>query len=763
MNKAVTDGLVLTPPEFAGGLTVWSRGDGTAGTPTYDGAADAALIAADQDFGGCLELQKTETTQTLRYMGETTILPGCYLQVRARVKAISGAFPTVRVAAYAGQLGGAAVPGVVTTGPSVTLDTYGEVVTITAIVGTGSRTGVDMAWGTSAAFGHFGIDLTGPDGGVIRVDDIEITDVTYFFHRKMMDWVDVKDFGAAGDGVTDDSAAFLAADLAAQGREVLVPAGTFNLAESVTLTTQARFEGTITMPDDKVLALTKNFDLPTYIDAFGDEVLGFKKAFQALMNFSDHDSLDMGGRRVELDGPLVLQATVANQSSFQIRRVLRNGQINLTSSANWDDVQVTSSASYSAGNPDTLTAVANVANVPIGALVTGVGVGREVYVLDINIGAATLTLSQPLYAAAGTQTYTFTRFQYALDFSGFTVLDKFEMESMEIQCNGFGSAILLPPAGKLFQMRDCSVTKPKDRGVTSHGLGCQGLHMDRCQFTSNEQSVAATARVSIALNVNANDVKVRGSRFSRFRHTAVVHGGGHLISGNHWFQGDEVTDGARLGGLIFTQTNVKSAVVGNYIDNSSIEWTNEHDAAPEFSSEFSFGGLTISGNIFTANDVASFFNWIAIKPHGPGHFVNGLNISGNVFKSLNGSIDRIETVDSSIAPLDMTRMRRIQIEGNTFNSVTYPVANPATENFTIGSAQSVWSLGFGDLFPFGGHARRVVSITADGQITNAAAGAHWDQPFATSGTGANNDEVQLTWSEPVSGKVTVTARIDNPN
>jgi polygalacturonase len=47
--------------------------------------------------------------------------------------------------------------------------------------------------------------------------------MTSVFHRKLMDWVDVLDFGAAGDGVTDDLDAFLAADAAAAGREVLVP------------------------------------------------------------------------------------------------------------------------------------------------------------------------------------------------------------------------------------------------------------------------------------------------------------------------------------------------------------------------------------------------------------------------------------------------------------------------------------------------------------------------------------------------------------
>ena len=45
--------------------------------------------------------------------------------------------------------------------------------------------------------------------------------------------------------------------------------------------------------------------------------------------------------------------------------------------------------------------------------------GREVYVREVNLSAQQITLSQPLYAAEGTQEYVFTRFQYLLDFSGF--------------------------------------------------------------------------------------------------------------------------------------------------------------------------------------------------------------------------------------------------------------------------------------------------------------------------------------------------------
>jgi hypothetical protein len=400
MNKAVTDGVDLMPPPFAQGLNMWSSGDGTPGSDTYQGSADAVLVAADQDFGGCLELVKLQSVQKLRYMGETPLLPGCYLQIRARIKALSGNLPNIRVAAWAGGAGGVNVPGVVETGPSVSLTTYGEVVEVTAIVGSGSRNGVDMPWGTAALYGHFGIDLTGASGGIVRIDDIEIEDVTSFFLRDMIGVVDVRDFGAMGDGVSDDAAAFQAANGAAAGRRVLVPAGTYRLEDSVTFDVPVTFEGTLDMPVDKMLILTRNYDLPAYIDAFGDEETAFRKAFQALLNNSDHDSLDMGGRRVTLNAPVDMQAAVPNKTSYATRRVIRNGQLNVASSAAWDTQTFTSQASYDIGQSRKLSNVANVANIPVGALVEGNGVGREIYVAAKSVGAQEITLSAALHGAA---------------------------------------------------------------------------------------------------------------------------------------------------------------------------------------------------------------------------------------------------------------------------------------------------------------------------------------------------------------------------
>ena len=59
MNLVVTDGIDMMPPTFVDGLDDWSSTDGTPGSPNYTGAANAAIVISDPDFGSCLELQTT--------------------------------------------------------------------------------------------------------------------------------------------------------------------------------------------------------------------------------------------------------------------------------------------------------------------------------------------------------------------------------------------------------------------------------------------------------------------------------------------------------------------------------------------------------------------------------------------------------------------------------------------------------------------------------------------------------------------------------
>ncbi|WP_163847130.1 glycosyl hydrolase family 28-related protein [Pseudooceanicola aestuarii] len=760
MNKAITDGITFLPTAFDAGLAQWSSGDGTPGSDSYAMDPNAAFVPADQDFGGCLELLKSQTIQKLRYMGQTPILPGCYLRITARIKAMSGTLPSVRIAGWAGNAQNAHVGGLTEIGTSVALTDYGAIVEVSAIVGTGDRTGVDMAWGIEPVYGHFGLDLAGPNGGILRIDDLVIEDVTGAFLREMLSFVDVRDFGARGDGVTDDLPAFAAADTAAAGRVVRVPPGTYYLGDSMTFDNRVVFDGQITMPVDKILSLTRDFHLPAYIDAFGDEELAFKKAFQSLLNNSDHESLDLGGRRITVTEPIDMQAALANKTSYATRRHIRNGQFDSKSGAAWDSHIVTSQATYNPSNSDTLINVANIEAIEVGSLVTGHGVGREVYVKQKNNATGKLTLSLPLHDAEGTQTYTFTRFRYMLDFSGFEHLDKFSMSDIEFQCGGDCSAILLPPSGLIFHLRDCFITRPKDRGITSHGTGCQGMLVDRCQFLSDESGTSSQNRVSIALNSNANDIKLRNNRIVHMRHFAVIAGSGSIITGNHFFQGDDATNGIRTPGIILSRTNCRATINGNYIDNCFIEWGNEHDHAPEFNSEFSFSGLSVTDNIFLSSDVAPWFTFLVVTPHGPGHYINGMAVTGNIFRNIHGSINRVEKVDTSHSDLAYDKIKNVTFSDNMFNSVETSVSNPLMLRHEQNTAADVWTVPCAPKLPFGGWAQNVEGIVMNGKIATTSNAAHHGVPYVKAKQGAQNDQILLNWEKPVTGEVTIKVRID---
>ncbi len=759
MNKAITDGIVFNPLPFAAGLGVWSSGDGTPGSDTYAISGSGVFVAADQDFAGCLEVLKTESVTRVRYMGETPILPGCYLRVSAKVKAVAGPLPAVRVSGWAGLAGGAPAVGLPEAGPSVQLTTYGSVVEVSAIIGSADRTGIDLVW-TGANYGHLGIELTGPNGGLVRVDDIQIEDVSSLFTRDLVALVDVRDFGAKGDGVTDDSAAFDAADAAANGRTVVIPAGTYLLNDSVTLENKVRFEGTVVQAPEHRFILRRDYNYQTYVEAFEDEEVAFKKAFQALINFSDHESLDLNGRRVSLNEPVDMQAADPTRTRFETRRVIRNGQIQPVDGPAWDPTVVTSQATYSASDDKRLTNVSAAANIAVGSLVEGNGVGREIYVTSVNVSGQTVELSQPLYDAEGTQNFTFTRFKYMLDFSGFDKISQFVFDDIEFQCSGIASGIILSPAGFTFHLRDCFVNRPRDRGLTSPGRGCQGMMIDRCQFISDEQGVPVLSRTSIGFNANANDVKIRDNRTSKFKHFCVLAGTGSLITSNHWFHGDDEVNGPRMGGIILTELNPKSVFTGNYCDNNFIEWTNEHSSSPALGNQFSFGGLAITGNIFTTNDVASWFNFIVIKPYGPGHYINGFSVVSNVFRSLNGRIDRVDGVDTTFANLDFNRTRKLEFTGNIYHNVNEPAHNPMYLTHTQASEATTWTMDTDTYLPFGGRALHVESVVPEGAITNSGGSRVYDFPWAVGERGSDLRSVQVNWSQPVKGTVRYQVRMD---
>ena len=763
MNKAITDGLDLMPPAFIDGLDQWSSGDGTPGSTGYDTDPNGTLVASDADFGACLEVIKTDSPQRIRHKGETPILPGCYLEVRARVKLMSGPFTQVQVSAYAGDAGGAQVVSVPETGPLVDVDEVGRIFTVRAIIGSGVRTGVDMIWGTAPVFAHVGLDIVGDPGSILRIESLTVEDRTSVFHRKMMDWVDVRDFGAVGDGVTDDATAFETADANAAGRVVVVSAGTYRLDRDITMLSPVRFEGTVTQPLNHRFILRSNFDYASYVEAFGDETLALKKALQALFNFADHESLDLCGRRIQLTEPIDVAAAVGNVSEYYSRRAIRNGQFAAQDVPAFDDVVVTSTASYSGADPLKLTGVVNVETIPVGSLVEGFGVGREVYVRSVDVGAAEVTLSRALSNAQGSQSYTFTRFQYMLDFSGFQRINSFHVEAIEFLGNRRGSGILLPDQGIWWIIRNCWFTEPGARAITSIGTACQGISIDQCEFFAPDDDLLTQDRTSVAFNVNQNDAKIRHNRCIEFRHFGILGGSGNLVLGNHVWQIDSAPQGQRTAGLILAQRKSKTAIVGNYFDNQFIEVSNEYEADGVSSSAREFGNLTITGNVFTGTQIPDWFRFIVLAPKGTGHILDGLTVTDNVFRNFGGAvIDRVDGVDTSLGSFDYAQTVDLLFDGNGYDDVTVRTQSPALVEVSQGAASSAWDVDASQKLPFGAYALGAEAVTAQGAITLSGGGGYDGVPWADTRQGAGQNHVTLRWQQPVAGTVQLRVRADRP-
>jgi hypothetical protein len=169
----------LMPPPFCEGLHDWSRGDGTPESATY-GELDAAdaRITQDADFGTCLELRKTEIVQRVRYMGEMPFRPGGYVEVSARIKSLRGPRGLARIAALPGGRMGRPLHDLQANGAVVGLDIYERTYEAVAVFGPEPRPGVDIVWEDRVLYAHVGLDIIGPNGGVVRIENLRARDVT---------------------------------------------------------------------------------------------------------------------------------------------------------------------------------------------------------------------------------------------------------------------------------------------------------------------------------------------------------------------------------------------------------------------------------------------------------------------------------------------------------------------------------------------------------------------------------------------------------
>ena len=134
-----------------------------------------------------------------------------------------------------------------------------------------------------------------------------------------------------------------------------------------------------------------------------------------------------------------------------------------------------------------------------------------------------------------------------------------------------------------------------------------------------------------------------------------------------------------------------------------------------------------------------------------------------MFKALSGAVDRVERVDTTFATLDNFRMRNVLVEGNTFTAVTQVSANPVMVQHDQATEALIWTIDAGAYLPFGGWARNVDSVVAEGMITGPAGERRSDMPFVDVEQGASKQQVALNWQNSSKGRVQIRLRMDNPN
>ncbi|MDQ7070213.1 MAG: hypothetical protein Q9M48_05665 [Rhodobacterales bacterium] len=142
--------------------------------------------------------------------------------------------------------------------------------------------------------------------------------------------------------------------------------------------------------------------------------------------------------------------------------------------------------------------------------------------------------------------------------------------------------------------------------------------------------------------------------------------------------------------------------------------------------------------------------------------MNGMTVTGNVFRNVAGNIDRAESVDTSFADLNYDRNKNVSFDGNLYNQVDNPASNPLVLKHTQNTDAAKWTVSCAPKLPFNGWAQTVEAVVANGKISTASNAAHHGMPYVGNKQGANKDQISLTWSEPVSGEVIMRVRMDDP-
>lgn len=167
------DASLLMPPPFARGLDRWSPADGDPAGPSLADGPGAFFLRRDEALGHCVELRLRRRVTSVRWMGETPLLAGRVLRLSVRARGQTG-HAAVRLAGWAGGAGGRELTGQPASGREVPLDARRVRTAVATVARSAPAPGLDMAWDQCAIFGHFGFDVLGEEGAIVRLDRLRV-------------------------------------------------------------------------------------------------------------------------------------------------------------------------------------------------------------------------------------------------------------------------------------------------------------------------------------------------------------------------------------------------------------------------------------------------------------------------------------------------------------------------------------------------------------------------------------------------------------
>ena len=477
-------------------------------------------------------------------------------------------------------------------------------------------------------------------------------------------------------------------------------------------------------------------------------------AFKDFFSSNGSATLDLEGLTLNLNRPMDVAAAAGRKKSSAFQRIT-NGII--TASADMPNKVVTKQGQFKA-QAKTIT-LADTKDIVRGMHIAGPGLARETYVTAVN-SATEITINTYAISAQRNQQYTFTKFSYILDFSGFDQLSRLNIDHVNFLLKGMASGIMLGTDGIGNHIENNWFVDPKNRGITDFNTGARGISINSNEMTTTAEAYQNPERYPVAITISHNDSKIRSNRIAQFRHSIVIHGGGALIIGNHWWQGAADTI-PRTAGLIFTGRRVKGLVDGNYIDNCWIELSNESAAA----NTTPIGRISIVGNHFTNAwrhaDVAKF-SWIRIAPYTVNAPVAGILVSGNTFISLKTFALRAESVDNTNGSIDLTKLEDVYFTNNTWEKVLNKTFNPITaiKEVPKGSETATFNFQTENQVPFGAQINSVTGVGLNNMLLPNGKEAFLPYNSYPGSMLPDKRTMQVRFPTPCSGTVTATGTVN---